>query len=82
MARRKYTVWVQHDTGLGTVWVDTITCRTRPDGLDDIPHIERVAVAKCAREWEIDSADDLLCMGIARGAVRILLWDDTHYGDI
>lgn len=84
--RRTYTVMVHSDNGYGTIWVDTVNCRTK-DGEDDIPHIEHEAMRKCALDWQrkdrCDQPDTngLLCMAIARGNVQFVSFDDSHLGD-
>lgn len=87
--RRRYTVMVQRDTGYGTIWVSSMTCRTKPDGSgeDDIPHIENEARRRCAIEWDmLDQCGEpeiggLICMAIARGTVQFVTFDDSHLGE-
>lgn len=83
--RRTYTVFVHNDNGYGTIWIDKVTCRTK-DGEDDIPHICKVATEKCAAAWDLEDRcgnvdpSGLVCMGIATGNPRFLMFDDSHLG--
>lgn len=82
--RRTYTVMCHDVSGTGTIWIEPMTCRTAPDGSDDIAHIEKVAKARCARDWlrehengRVDTSE-IHCLAIARGRVQFVTFDDYH----
>ena len=80
MPPKTFTVFCQHESGKGTIWISTITIEHY--NYEDWPLalIEKRAIEQCADEWSYDEeeAQSIICMGIAEGDVHILSWDDTH----
>jgi len=85
-----YTVWCQESTGEGTIWISHVEAEAGTS----LREIRRKAVKQCREEWgydEIEETDDqdegdsgdeqtgsVHCLGIARGKVDLLFWEDTN----
>ena len=55
-----------------TVWIDTVEC---PDGTL-IPDVETMARQQCRENWEYDNIELIHCLGLAKGDVEIVMWED------
>lgn len=67
---KSFTAFCQSADGTGTIWIDGVEAENADAAVD-------AAVAKCAAAWEVD-ADDVHCLGIAEGDVKILYWNDLN----
>lgn len=73
MTRKTFTVFCQDRYDPGTTWIDSV----QASGVEDA---KRKAVKKCADDWgyagEVDLVDSIACIGVAKGNVQILDWED------
>lgn len=63
-----FTAFCQEAGGGGTIWIDQVQAES-PELAADL------AAINCAADWEFEP-DAVHVLGIARGNVEILLWED------
>ncbi len=69
-----FTVFCQQTDQLGTIHIDTVEAT-------DLPSAILAGREQCLRDWNGSetgslSLDDIHCLGVAEGDVRILHWKD------
>ncbi len=81
MTRKTFTVFCRESDDTGTTWISTVQAK-------DVEDAKRKAVLACADDWgysddedDDDEArcgdiDDIVCIGVAKGNVKILDWED------
>jgi hypothetical protein len=76
MGLKKFTVFCRESNNTGTTWIDSVRAK-------DVEDAKVKAVKKCAKDWGYDEEDhegnpeeDITCIGVAKGNVVILDWDD------
>ena len=64
-----YTAFCREDSGLGTIWIDTVDADTLDEAL-------KKACEACATAWgyEIETVE---CIGLAKGDVEIPYWSSN-----
>ena len=78
-----YTAFCQASDGRGTIWIDTVgvpSLGPDPEITDAGAQIEAaklVARIACADAWGCDP-DDVHCLGLAKGDVEIVDWEDLN----
>jgi len=65
-----YTGFCQEVNGLGTIWIQSFDAKDREDAAE-------VAQKLCAEAWDCGE-DDVHVLGIARGNVDIIYWEDIN----
>ena len=63
-----YTAFCREIDGTGTIWISTVQAPNPHDA-------SRVAEADCAEDWG-QTVDDVTCIGLAAGDVKIIFWND------
>jgi hypothetical protein len=79
MAEMKtHTAWCQEASGTGTIWIGKVQA---PAGTT-LDSIRLSAIRACAIDWgwDIEQEDNIHCLGIARGNVDLVYWDDIDEG--
>ena len=64
-----FTVWICDETGKGTTHISS-------HAASDTDAASYLALQDCAAEWGRGDTDTLHVLGIAKGDVTILEWDD------
>ena len=68
----RFTAFCQESNGSGTIWIEAIEARS-------VRHAIEVARKSCAESWGWKDANERIhVLGIARGAVEILHWEDLN----
>jgi len=68
-----YTAWCQEAGGTGTIWISSFD---RPPG-ETLESLRLLAIEKCAVDWDwSDRKEDIHCLGIARGEIDLIFWED------
>lgn len=65
-----FTGFCQEPNGCGTIWIESFDAKDREDAID-------VARKLCAEAWDCKE-DGVHVLGIARGNVDILFWEDLN----
>lgn len=75
---KTYTAWCQQSNGTGTIWIGKVDA---PSGTT-LDSIRLSAIQACAIDWGWDGEQegDIHCLGIARGDVDLVYWDDIDEG--
>lgn len=65
-----FTVFCQDADGGGTIWIDGVEADNKESAIEQ-------GRAACAEDWGFD-VDNVHCLGLAAGDVKILQWDDLE----
>ena len=65
-----YTAFCRDADGSGTTWIEDVDA-------SNVEAAKDLARIKCARDWGYE-VDDVVCIGIAEGDVKILFWQDVE----
>lgn len=67
---KTYTVFCQHVSGIGTIWIDSVKAL-------HIEEAKELAIAACADDWGCN-IENVRVLGVAEGVVEIIEWDDLE----
>ena len=65
-----YTGFCQQSNALGTIWIHYFDAKDLDDAI-------KVAQKLCAEDWDCEE-EDVHVLGIARGNVDIIYWEDIN----
>jgi len=68
MTQKTFTIFCRESNGTGTTWVQAVQAK-------DLDAARAKGRTACAADWEYDE-DDIAVVGVAKGSVTILDWDD------
>ena len=80
MHTQEFTAWCQQADGRGTIWIGNVEIE-QESSLTTDNEIERArleARQACALDWGSDDCSDTHCLGLAKGDVRIVDWQDLN----
>ena len=63
-----FTAFCRGSDGTGTTWISSIEAESADAAME-------AAINECADDWEC-SPEDVECIGLAEGDVKILFWED------
>lgn len=66
---KTFTIWCRESDGTGTTWIDCVKAT-------DVEDAKTKGLEKCARDWGFPSTDGISCIGVAKGNVKIVHWED------
>jgi hypothetical protein len=69
----KVTAFCQQANGKGTIWIESFTT-LYPLNTD---YIVKEARKRCAEAWDY-APEDVHCLGLIKGDVEILVWEDIE----
>lgn len=76
-----YTAFCQEANGRGTIWIEAIEVAEVGDPEEQIELARSEAIKACAYAWYGDDDEiepDIVCLGLAKGDIEIVEWDDSH----
>jgi hypothetical protein len=77
----RFTAFCQDTSGRGTIWIDTVDVADSPL---DVTTDEQIAAAitaardLCAYEWGYEDAADVHVLGLSKGDIQIVHWEDLN----
>jgi hypothetical protein len=76
--KQEFTAWCQQSDGRGTIWISTVEIEQAEDitSDEDIESAKLAAREACAADWGADDCSDIHCLGLAKGDVQIVSWND------
>ena len=68
---KKFTAFCQQSNGTGTIWIGEAEGETIEEAIED-------GRRNCSRDWgwSEDRLDEIHCLGLAGGDIKIEFWDD------
>ena len=74
--KKEYTIFCRQSNGKGTMYISTVHASDH-EIAGDTSDIEEEAIASCAEAWGWEGREDEIeLIGIARGDVDLISWDD------
>lgn len=71
----KFTVFVRQADGRGTTYITSVIAAS-------VEEAKALAKEECSQEWSVNGSpwaiEDLIVLGVARGDVEIVEWEDTE----
>lgn len=71
----KFTVFIRQADGRGTTYITSVIASS-------VEEAKALAKEECSREWSVNGSpwaiEDLTVLGVARGDVEIIEWEDTE----
>lgn len=71
-AQPSFTVFCRESTGEGTIYIESAQAATWREAADEVH-------ATCAESWDM-GADEIDVIGVVRGDVDVIAWDDEPGG--
>lgn len=65
-----YTVFCQEADGSGTTWIEAVEA-------ENLDAAMATGLERCAEAWDMDF-DEVRVLGVAKGDVEILTWEDVY----
>lgn len=69
MTMKTYTAFCQEADLTGTIWIASVEAESPAEA-------GRLAIETCAEAWEMEP-DEVVLIGLAKGDVKIVFWDDS-----
>lgn len=71
----KFTVFIRQADGRGTTYITSVIASS-------VEEAKTLAKEECSQEWSVNGSpwaiEDLIVLGVARGDVEIVEWEDTE----